>query len=78
MGVLKGGRRQQDADKENNRRHIDLLQGVNQGQRLLFIRFLVSMDEFADQPENAQPEKYSHKRWQVSNGLEGWHWPSPK
>ena len=46
---------------------------VNQGQRLLFVRLLASMDQLADNPEDAQPEEYSHKRWQVGNGLEGWH-----
>jgi hypothetical protein len=31
------------------------------------------MDQLADHPEDAEPKKYSHERWQVSDGLEGWY-----
>ncbi len=31
------------------------------------------MQQFADRPENAEAEKYSHEWWQVRDGLEGRH-----
>ena len=58
---------------KKHRRHVDLFKRVNQGQRPLFIRLLATMDQLSDHPENAETEKYSHKGWQVRDGLEGGH-----
>src|SRR5258707_12796231 len=39
----------------------------------LLVFFLAPVDQFGNQPENAQPEQDSHERGQMSDGLEGRH-----
>ena len=73
VGVLQGRNRQQDADEEHDRAHVDPRQRVNQGKALLFVLFLVAVDQFADQPENAEAKQDPHERRQVGDRLEGRH-----
>ena len=73
MGVLQGGHRQQDADEEDDRAHVDLLEGAHQGQVLLGLIVLLAVDQFAHQPEDAQTEEDAHERGQMGDGLEYRH-----
>src|SRR5436190_1867181 len=67
---LQRGHRQKDADEEDDRSHVDPLQGADQREVKFFVVFLAAMDQFADHPEDAQSKKYSHKRRQVRSRLE--------
>ncbi len=70
MGMFQCGDRQQDADEEHQRAHVDLAQRMHEGEALLVCIFLVAMDEVARQPEHAEPEQDAQERGQVREGLE--------
>ena len=59
--------------KKTMRAHVDLLEGVHQGQMLLVLVLLVAVEQFADQPEDAEAEEDAHEGRQMGDGLEDRH-----
>jgi len=71
MGVLQSGNRQEDTYEENDAAHIDSFQGTDHAQVLLeLVIFLVAVQEFTNQPEDAKPEENTHERRQLGNCFE--------
>ena len=71
--MFERGDRQQDADEEHDRAHVDPRQRMRERQRPLVMLVLVAMNQLADQPEDAEPEQDAHEGRQMRDRLEGGH-----
>ena len=73
MRVFQCGNRQQNADEEHQRTHVDLAQGMHQGEVLFGIVFLAAMHDVTDHPQNPQAKQNAQKRRQMGERLEDRH-----
>ena len=71
--MFEAGDREQDAEEEHDRAHVDPRQRMRERQRTADMLVLVAMNDLADQPHDAEPEQDAHEGRQVRDRLEGGH-----